>query len=700
MTDKNKKKNNKSNKKIDDLKKNYVNDADSQLTTNKGVKMSNDNFTLKAGQRGPSLMQDFHYFEKMQHFTRERIPERVVHARGTGAHGTFTVTKNAKKYSAADFLSKDGKETPIFVRFSTVQGFRGSADTVRDNHGFAVKFYTQDGNLDLPGVTHPIFFINDAIKFPDFIHSVKPEPKDEVPQGQSAHDSFWDFIANNPETLHNVCWTMSDRAIPRSYRMMEGFPIHTYKLVNEDREVFFCRFHFKPDLGVHSLVWEEAQKIQGMDPDFHRKDLMEAIDKGDFPTWTFGAQIIKEKDEFMFDFDILDATKLWPEEIVPVTEFGKIKLNKNVENFFAETEQSAFNPANLVRGIEASDDPLLQGRLFAYNDAHLYRLGSPNFEDLPINRPIPEVHNNQRDGFMQYKINTTLTNYGNNSRLDNAPTVTPWEDGGYETTTQEVEGVKTRSRILAFKDFYTQPRLFLNSLTDVERQHCMNGFSFELTKVKSVDVRQQVINQLGKVDMDFAQGVADHLNLKVKEDEGAKFPADEDGNIESQDFKYEGKSVEKSPALSQENTVKKPDTLKLAVLIASGANKTEIGKVIKTLEDKGIYINIISEKLGYLDLDKKREIVEAFNTADMVLYDALYLAGMDDLNKEFKADVKQFLDDAFVHFKPIIVASDSEDFVTKTRLGEPGVFKVSDSEEKDLLDGITMMRFWDRDKNK
>src|SRR5699024_69150 len=246
---------------------------------------------------------------------------------------------------------------------------------------------------------------------------------------------------------------------------------------------------FKPDLGVHSLVWEEAQKIQGMDPDFHRKDLMEAIDKGDYPRWTFGAQIIKEEDEFMFDFDILDATKLWPEEIVPVTEFGKIELSKNVENFFAETEQAAFNPANLVRGIETSDDPLLQGRLFAYNDAHLHRLGSANFEDLPINRPLTEVHNNQRDGFMQYKINKTPTNYGNNSRLDNAPEVTPWEDGGYETTTQKVEGVKTRSRILSFKDFYTQPKLFLNSLTEVEKQHCMNGFSFELTKVKSVDVR-------------------------------------------------------------------------------------------------------------------------------------------------------------------------------------------------------------------
>lgn len=682
------------------LEAHYVDDSGSQMTSNKGAKLSNDNFTLKAGQRGPSLMQDFHYFEKMQHFTRERIPERVVHARGTGAHGTFTVTKNAKKYSAADFLSEDGKETPIFIRFSTVQGFRGSADTVRDNHGFAVKFYTQEGNLDLPGVTHPIFFINDAIKFPDFIHSVKPEPKDEVPQGQSAHDSFWDFIANNPETLHNVFWSMSDRAIPRSYRMMEGFPIHTYKLVNEDREVFFCRFHFKPELGVHSLVWEEAQKIQGMDPDFHRKDLMEAIDKGDFPAWTFGAQIIEEKDEFMFDFDILDATKLWPEEIVPVTEFGRIELNRNVENFFAETEQSAFNPANLVRGIETSDDPLLQGRLFAYNDAHHHRLGSPNFEDLPINRPVTEVHNNQRDGFMQYKINTSETNYTNNSRLDNAPKVTPWEDGGYETTTQAVDGVKTRSRILAFKDFYTQPKLFLNSLSEVEKKHCMDAFGFELTKVKSEDVRQQVVNQIAKVDEDFAKQVADKLGLEVKKDEGAKYPAEEDGNIKSEDYPYEGKSVDKSPALSQENTVKKPDTLKLAVLFTENANKSEIGELIKYFEDKGIYINLISDKLGKIKLDKTREIVERFSTADMVLFDALYLAGMDDLTKEHMADVNNFLTDAFTHFKPILVGSDSESFVEKARLEEDGVFKVSDSNEKELLEGITHMRFWNRDKNK
>lgn len=698
--DKKKKNNENVNEKIDELKKDYIDDSGTDLTTNKGVKVSNDNFTLKAGQRGPNLMQDFHFFEKMQHFSRERIPERVVHARGTGAHGTFTVTKNAKKYSAAEFLSEDGKETPIFIRFSTVQGFRGSADTVRDNHGFAVKFYTQDGNLDLPGVTHPVFFLNDAIKFPDFIHSVKPEPKDEVPQGQSAHDSFWDFVANNPETLHNVFWTMSDRAIPRSYRMMEGFPIHTYKLVNENREVFFCRFHFKPDLGVHSLVWEEAQKIQGMDPDFHRKDLMEAIDKGDYPRWTFGAQIIKEEEEFMFDFDILDATKLWPEEIVPVTEFGKIELNKNVENFFAETEQSAFNPANLVRGIEASDDPLLQGRLFAYNDAHLYRLGSPNFEDLPINRPVSEVHNNQRDGFMQHKIHTSPTNYGNNSRLDNAPTVTPWEDGGYETITQEVDGFKTRSRILAFKDFYTQPRMFLNSLTDVEKKHTMNAFSFELTKVKSQDVRQQVVNQLAKIDMNFAKGVADDLALEVKNDEVSKFIADEDGNIESQDFDYEGKSVEESPALSQENTVKKPDTLKLAVLVSSEANMNEVGKVIKPLEDNGIYINIISEKLGYLELDKKREIVESFNTADMVLFDALYLAGMNNLDKTFKTSVGNFLDDAFVHYKPILIGSDSEEFISKMRIKEDGIFKVSDFEYKDLLSGITEMRYWNRNINK
>lgn len=698
--DKKKKNNENVNEKIDELKKDYIDDSGTDLTTNKGVKVSNDNFTLKAGQRGPNLMQDFHFFEKMQHFSRERIPERVVHARGTGAHGTFTVTKNAKKYSAAEFLSEDGKETPIFIRFSTVQGFRGSADTVRDNHGFAVKFYTQDGNLDLPGVTHPVFFLNDAIKFPDFIHSVKPEPKDEVPQGQSAHDSFWDFVANNPETLHNVFWTMSDRAIPRSYRMMEGFPIHTYKLVNENREVFFCRFHFKPDLGVHSLVWEEAQKIQGMDPDFHRKDLMEAIDKGDYPRWTFGAQIIKEEEEFMFNFDILDATKLWPEEIVPVTEFGKIELNKNVENFFAETEQSAFNPANLVRGIEASDDPLLQGRLFAYNDAHLYRLGSPNFEDLPINRPVSEVHNNQRDGFMQHKIHTSPTNYGNNSRLDNAPTVTPWEDGGYETITQEVDGFKTRSRILAFKDFYTQPRMFLNSLTDVEKKHTMNAFSFELTKVKSQDVRQQVVNQLAKIDMNFAKGVADDLALEVKNDEVYKFIADEDGNIESQDFDYEGKSVEESPALSQENTVKKPDTLKLAVLVSSEANMNEVGKVIKPLEDNGIYINIISEKLGYLELDKKREIVESFNTADMVLFDALYLAGMNNLDKTFKTSVGNFLDDAFVHYKPILIGSDSEEFISKMRIKEDGIFKVSDFEYKDLLSGITEMRYWNRNINK
>lgn len=688
------------NDKEKDLKQAYIDDADSSLSTNKGLKLSNDDFTLKAGQRGPSLMQDFQYFEKMQHFTRERIPERVVHARGTGAHGVFKVTQDASAYTAADFL-KEGKETPVFVRFSTVQGSKGSADTVRDNHGFAVKFYTQEGNFDLPGVTHPVFFIHDAIKFPDFIHSVKPEPKDDVPQGQSAHDSFWDFIANNPEALHNVFWSMSDRAIPRSYRMMEGFPIHTYKLVNEDREVFFCRFHFKPELGVHSLVWEEAQKIQGMDPDFHRKDLAEAIDKGDYPAWVFGAQIIKEEDEFMFDFDILDATKLWPEEIVPVTEFGRLELNRPVENFFAETEQSAFNPANLVRGIEASDDPLLQGRLFAYNDAHLYRLGSPNFEDLPINRPLSPVHNNQRDGFMQHKIHISPTNYTNNSRLDNAPAVTSWEEGGYETTHQEIEGVKTKSRPLAFKDFYSQPKLFLDSISDVEKEHCKAAFKFELTKVSNESVRQQVVNQLAKVDEDFAEDIAEYLGLKIDKEQGADYLADEDGNLPSQDFPYEGKRVDESPALSQENTVKKPNTLKLAVLIADGANKSEVGRVLEPFEDAGVYVNIIAAELGEFQLDKKRPVDEAFDTANMVLFDALYLAGMDKLAEDHQADVQEFLDDAFTHFKPIFIGSDSESFVAPGRLEEEGVFLISDNHEnEELIEGIRLMRYWNRNKNK
>ncbi|WP_036124645.1 catalase, partial [Lysinibacillus sphaericus] len=393
------------NQKQQQLKAFRVSDKDQPLTTNQGLKISEDEHSLKAGERGPTLLEDFHFREKMTHFDHERIPERVVHARGSAAHGIFETYKCASDITKAQFLNGQGTKTPVFVRFSTVAGSKGSADTVRDVRGFATKFYTQEGNYDLVGNNIPVFFIQDAIKFPDFVHAVKPEPNNEIPQAQSAHDTFWDFIANNQESAHMVMWHMSDRSIPRSYRMMEGFGVNTYRLVNAEGKAHFVKFHWKPILGVKSLVWDEAQIIAGKDPDFHRRDLWESIERGDFPEWELGVQLIPVEDEFNFSFDILDATKIWPEEEVPVRILGKMTLNKNVDNFFAETEQVAFHVGHVVPGIDFSNDPLLQGRLFSYTDTQLIRLGGPNFHEIPINKPICPFHNNQRDGYGRQTIN-------------------------------------------------------------------------------------------------------------------------------------------------------------------------------------------------------------------------------------------------------------------------------------------------------
>lgn len=693
----------KTNRKEEQLRESYVDNKDATMTTNEGVPVHEDNYTLKAGERGPSLMQDFRFQEKMMHFDRERIPERVVHARGTAAHGTFTCTKDMSKYTAANFLSEKDKETPVFLRFSTVQGSKGSADTVRDPHGFAVKFYTDEGNFDIPGLTHPVFFIQDAIKFPDIIHAVKPEPKNEVPQGQSAHNNFWDFVANNPESLHNVFWAMSDRAIPRSYRMVEGFGLHTYKFVNEEGEVFFVKFHFKPELGVHSLVWDEAQKLQGRDPDFHRKDLEEAINKGDFPRWTFGVQIIEEKDEFMFDFDILDPTKLWPEELVPITECGILELNRTVENFFAENEQAAFHPGNLVRGIEASNDPLLQGRLFSYTDTQMYRLGGPNFQDLPINRPLANVNNTQRDGAHQYRIHTDKTNYKNNSRDDNAPAECPFHSGGYKEVEQALDGFVTKARPKKFLDFYTQPKMFYDSLTEPEQQHLKDAIKFELTKCTDESVRQQVVNVLANVDEAIAKEVGDYLGLKVQKEEGAKHPALGTGDGEGKDYPYQNKSVEKSPALSQENTPKKPNTLKVGVMLRDNFDDEEVAPVIKAMEDAGMYPEIVSDHLGTMTIGgEEMKISESFNTTDAVLYDAVYIAGIKDIAPADKGQIKTFIDDTFKYYKPLILASDFHDWLDEERQGEPGIL-LGDKDGKykdEVVDLVTEMRYWDRDTTK
>src|SRR5215204_1660927 len=390
--------------KIEDLAKNTEESAGEFLTSDQGLRINDNQNSLKVGNRGPSLLEDFLLREKITHFDHERIPERVVHARGSAAHGHFQVYESMAQYTKASFLQDPSVKTPVFVRFSTVAGSRGSTDLARDVRGFAVKFYTQEGNFDLVGNNMPVFFIQDAIKFPDIIHAVKPEPHNEVPQGQSAHDTFWDFVSLLPESTHMLCWVMSDRAIPRSYRMMDGFGVHTFRFVNAAGVSRFVKFHWKPLLGVHSLVWDEAQQLAGKDPDYHRRDLWEAIQQGDYPEYEFGVQILEEADEFRFPFDVLDATKIWPEELVPVRRIGKMTLNRNPENFFAETEQVAFHTGHLVPGIDVTNDPLLQGRMFSYLDTQLLRLGGPNFAEIPINKSVAPVRNYQRDGFHRAQI--------------------------------------------------------------------------------------------------------------------------------------------------------------------------------------------------------------------------------------------------------------------------------------------------------
>ena len=425
---------------------------------------------MTAGERGPTLLEDFHAREKITHFDHERIPERVVHARGAGAYGYFEPYDDSlADYTVAKFLTTPGKQTPVFVRFSTVAGSRGSADTVRDVRGFATKFYTDQGNYDLVGNNFPVFFIQDGIKFPDFVHAVKPEPHNEIPQAQSAHDTLWDFVSLQPETLHTIMWLMSDRALPRSYRMMQGFGVHTFRLVNARGEGTFVKFHWKPTLGVHSLVWDECQKIAGKDPDFNRRDLWEAIESGDYPEFELGVQLVPESEELNFPFDLLDATKIIPEEQVPVQPVGKMVLNRNPDNFFAETEQVAFHTANVVPGIDFTNDPLLQFRNFSYLDTQLIRLSGPNFAQLPVNRPLADVRNNQQDGYGQQAIPQGRSSYFKNTLGGGCPALA--DEDVFRHYTEKVDGHKVRQRAKSFQDHYSQARMFWKSMSPVEAKH-------------------------------------------------------------------------------------------------------------------------------------------------------------------------------------------------------------------------------------
>lgn len=673
----------KQNEKNEQLDEFRVKNTGKPLTTNQSLKISNDEEILTAGERGPGLLEDFHYFEKMTHFVKERIPERVVHARGYGAHGEFECYQSMSQFTKAGFLQEAGKKTPVFVRFSTVQGGKDSYDTARDLRCWGTKFYTEEGNYDLTTIAMPVLINQDPMKFPDVIHAYKAEPRTDYPTASGAHDNFWDYVANNPEALHMVLWIMSDRGILRSYRMMESWSINTYLLVNEQGTATFVRFVWKPVLGVHSLLQDEALKIGGLDPDFHRRDLREAIDRGAFPEYELGVQLIPLEDEFKYDFDILDPSKFWPEELIPVELIGKMTLNKNVDNEFAESEQAAFNPANVVPGIDFSNDPVLQGRLIAYQTAQYHRLGSANFEDLPINRPICPFHNNQRQGHMRYRIDVDQVNYHKNSIANNTPYTTPPEEGGYTHYPAKVEGHLVRKRSESFNDYYSQPRIFWNSLTPVEKQHTIDGLSYQVGSVKRDFVRQQVVDILVNVDKELANIIAD--NLGVKRPSGTNVPVS---------TSY--------PSLSQANTPKYAYTQKVGVLIGDGFNSNEVNNVLNTLERYGVFVVIISETLGTVTGSDGSELKvdETFLTSSPYLVDSLYVVGGSANNqRKFNADVTEFVHVAYGHYKPIGVATTGESFIQSSAGNNLAgvVFSANNANfGEDFVSAIAQMRFWNR----
>nr|WP_225941947.1 catalase [Sporosarcina limicola] len=661
-----------------------VNNYGTKMTTNQSVKVSEDEQSLKAGIRGPTLLEDFHFREKITHFDHERIPERVVHARGYAAHGEFELYESMKEFTKAGFLQQAGSKTPVFTRFSNVVGSRGSVDTARDVRGFAVKFYTEEGNYDLVGNNIPVFFIQDAIKFPDLIHAIQPEPHNEMPQAASAHDTFWDFVANNQESAHMVMWQMSDRAIPKNFRMMEGFGVHTFRFVNAEGKAHFVKFHWKPALGIHSLVWDEAQKIAGKDSDYQRRDLWESIEHGNFAEFELGVQMIEEKDEFMFDFDILDATKIWPEEVVPVKIFGKMTLNRNVDNVFAETEQVAFHPGNVVSGIDFTNDPLLQGRLFSYLDTQLIRLGGPNFTEIPINRAVCPFHNNQRNGFSRQRIDVGQVSYHKNSLANNTPSTSTAAEGGFVHYAEKVEGRIIQARSDSFKDHFSQARLFWNSMTLPEKQHITEAFIFEVGKVQSKSVRQQVVDMFVHVDKAMATTIADAV--------GVDRPTGEQSTVTAS-----------SPALSQANTIRVPQTLKVGVLIGNGFNGAEVKATVKTFRDNGITVDIVGERLGWIQgSDGLRVMVnESFVTTDSVLFDSIYVVGGTAVNQaKFDSDIVSFINQAFMHYKPIGIATTGESFFKASNAtAGPGIVFAEGNPSFDqiFVKAIAQQRFWNRE---
>src|SRR5690625_4795686 len=652
------------------------------MTTNDGRKISNDQDQLKAGIRGPSLHEDHHYFEKMTHFVKEEISQRVVHPRGYGAHGEFECYRSMKHVTKAGFLQEVGKKTPVFNRFSTVQGRSGSKDTARDMRCWGAKFYTEEGNYDLTTINNPVLINNDAMKFPDAMHAYFNNIRDEMPTASGSHDTFWDYVANNPEGLHQVLWIMSDYGIVRSYRMMSAWSINTYLFVNAEGVPTFVRFVWRPVLGDHALLQHEAQKIGGIDPDFHRRDLREAIDRGAYPEYELGVQLIAKEDEFNYDFDILDPTKFWPEELIPVEFIGKLTLNKNVDNYFAELEQSTFSPGNVVPGIDFSNDPVLQGRLAAYLPAHIHRLG-PNFQELPINQSICPFHNNQRRGLARYRIDVDRVWYHKNSMADNTPQTTPPEEGGYEDYPEKVEGRKIRARSKSFTDYFTQPRIFWNSMTPVEKQHLIQALSFQIGSCQLESVRQQAVDILVNVDKEMAYIIAD--NVGVKRPSGTNVPVS---------TSYPSLSIMNSPYYA--------NTQKVGVLVGNGFNGKELINVLNLLEQHGVFVIIVSESLGTVTGTDgtKLKVDKTFLTSSPYLLDSLYIVGGSANNEaKFYQDITYYTSVAYQHYKPIGIATGAQAFFQPYEDSNLAGVVFADNNPNfvnEFADAIATQRFWDR----
>ena len=656
------------------------------LTTNQGVALSDNQNSLKANPRGPTLLEDFILREKITHFDHERIPERIVHARATGVHGYFELTASLKQYTTAKILTELGEKTPVFTRISTVAGGAGSVDTPRDVRGFAVKFYTKEGNWDLVGNNIPVFFIQDAIKFPDLIHAVKMEPDRGFPQSATAHDTFWDFISLTPESMHMVMWIMSDRTLPRSLRMIEGFGVHSFRLINEAGKSTFVKFHWRPKLGLQSTIWDETVKIAGADPDFHRRDMFEAIKTGNFPEWELAVQLFTQEEADKFPFDHLDATKLIPEELVPLKVIGRMVLDRWPDNFFAETEQVAYCPGNIVPGIDFSNDPLLQGRLFSYIDTQLSRLGSANFHQIPINAPKCPFSNQQRDGHMQMTQPKGRVAYEPNSLSEDSPRETPTK--GFHSAAVSETGQKGRIRTESFADHYSQARQFYLSQTAYEQAHIASALVFELSKVEQMHVREAMVGHLRHIEEDLSKRVAAGLGFaKMPEAPVASSPV---------------LKMKSSPALQIIGKMK--DTFlgrSAGILIADGSDGVVIKRIKKAVIDAGGSVKIVAPKVGGAKLadGSMMEADGQLAGTPSVLFDAVAVILSDEggkaLSKESAAI--DFVSDAFVHLKAIAVDKGGHALLKVANVGQDA--GVVDASDKDAFIAAAKTRQWGREKS-